>query len=356
MRRTSVWPQDRTRRCLWTLAVLSWIGLGSGCGPSGPGRSVRASGGTGDMLMQAHQIVSSALSDPDPRIRANAIEVVASTRQVSLGPVLERLLRDPAVPVRFAALLAVGDLRYTAAKPHVQQIFDETREDANIRLAAAYALFRMGSAPYAEYARKVITTDQQTVRANAALVLGKTGDTRFADALHWAIQDRASDERVLDQALESLAMLGDPRILQKVLAKLISAYADDRITGIRAMGALGGAQAHNAILSMLDDVVVEVRLVAAEQLGRLRDQTGEGRVLEALDEKAPPATSSLPEDEDRSRVRVLAALAIGEIGSERLLQALPGLLGDRSRFVQIAAAKAVLITWGTGQGWPTRAI
>jgi len=302
--------------------------------------------------MQAYRTLSSAMSDPDPRIRTNAIEVVASTRQLTLGPALQRLLRYPVVPVRFAALLAVGDLRYAAAKPDVQQIFDETREDANIRLAAAYALFRLGAPHYADYARKVITTDNQTVRANAALVLGKTGDIGAADALHWAIQDRASDERVLDQALESLAMLGEQRIVQKVLAKLISAYADDRITGIRAMGALGGAQARAAILPMLEDVVVEVRLAAAEQLGRLHDRTGEGRVLEALDEKAPPGASGPAQNEDQSRVRVLAALAIGEIGSERLVQELPGLLSDRSPFVRVAAAKAVLVTRGMGVVWP----
>mgnify|MGYP001110137148 CR=1 FL=1 len=50
--------------------------------------------------------------------------------------------------------------------------------------------------------------------------------------------------------------------------RLISAYADDRVMGIRAMGALGTPEAKNALTTMLDDPVPEVRLAAAEQVGR----------------------------------------------------------------------------------------
>jgi len=109
------------------------------------------------------------------------------------------------------------------------------------------------------------------------------------------------------------------------------------------MGALGGPQASGAILTMLEDGVVEVRLAAAGQLGKLHNPTGEKKVLEALSGNDLSSTSDPTEGGGQSRVKVLVALAIGEIGSERLLRALPGLLDDRSRFVQVAAAKAVLV-------------
>jgi hypothetical protein len=44
---------------------------------------------------------------------------------------------------------------------------------------------------------------------------------------------------------------------------------------------------------------------------------------------------------DRIRIKVMAAMAIGEIGTESLARHLPALLDDRSTFVRIAAAKAV---------------
>ncbi len=291
---------------------------------------------------KANQIISSALTDQDPRVRAGAIEVVASTRQLRFAPQLRQLARDPVMPVRFAAILGVGDLQYAAAASDVKQIFDETQEDANPRLAAAYALCRLGAPQYRDIVRKAIVDRNQTVRANAALLLGKLKDRQAADALYWALQDKDSDERVTAQAAESIAMLGDNSIYQRLWGKLISAYADDRIAGVRAMGSLGTDQAKAAIATMLNDGVMEVRLTAAEQLGRLHDAAGTRTVLAALSQRLPAGTQSMTEGED-SAVRVLAALAIGEIGSEPLVRHLASLLEDKSVFVRVASAKAVFM-------------
>ena len=345
MRRTSPSPSCGRMALRWLApSAVVCVALVAGCGPSARSglAGSPATSAAGGLAGKANQIIASALSDPDPRIRSNAIEVAASTQGLRFAPSVRRLIRDPVVPVRFAAILAVGDLHYAVARPDVQQIVDETKEDPNVRLAAAYALCRLGLARYADDLRKAVSSPNQTVRANAALVLGKAGDTKALDVLHWAMQDKDSDEQVLIQAAESIAMLGDGRIYQRLWGKLISAYADDRIAGIRAMGALGTEQASNAILTMLNDGVVEVRLTAAAQLGRLHDTTGQIKVLEAL--KNGPATASPAEETGSpSRARVLAALAIGEIGTEPLVKCLPRLLDDRSTFVKVAAAKAVLM-------------
>jgi HEAT repeat protein len=118
---------------------------------------------------------------------------------------------------------------------------------------------------------------------------------------------------------------------------LISAYADDRVVGIRAMGALGTEQAKNALITMLDDGVLEVRLAAAEQLGKLQDPIGEPEVLQVFTKNL---TAGL-DKESLERVNVLTALAIGQIGTKPLTKYLPQLLKDESGFVRIAAAKAV---------------
>lgn len=116
-----------------------------------------------------------------------------------------------------------------------------------------------------------------------------------------------------------------------------SGYADDRVMGIRALGALGTSKAKEILITKLDDPVVEVRLAAAAQLGKLNDPIGEPKVLEIF-------TKNLTAGMDRrdlERVRVLTALAIGEIGADSLLPYLPQLLQDESKFVRLAAAKAV---------------
>lgn len=288
----------------------------------------------------ATQVLLQALADQTPQVRANAVEVVAATKQIKLGPKIQRLLRDEFVPVRFAAALALGDLRYSLAKRPLTQLLQDP--DENIRVAALYALTRLGHAESFELLRKAIASNNQTVRANAALLLGKTGDksTLTRQTLWWALQRPDSDDRVRFQAAEAIAMLGDTRIYPKLWSMLISAYADDRVMGIKAMGALRTPQAKDTLITMLDDDVLEVRLAAAHQLGTLGDTIGEAAVLDFFT-KTPAANL---DTQALERANVLAALAIGEIRTERLTKFLPQLLKNDSKFVRLAVAKAVLLS------------
>ncbi len=274
------------------------------------------------LVPEAARIIEDALADTDSSIRVNAIEVVAATRRTELMPKVKRLLTDEFVPVRFAAALAVGDMQYRFAREQISQLLKD--RDENVRIAAAYAMYRLGyPAPIgrqrkilptnengildsgsigAGLIRKAIISKDHTVRANAALILGKSGPAPIApksisrtetfpseqlvrgqlELLDWALSDKDSDDKVRFQVAEAMAMLRDERVYPKLWTMLISAYADDRVIGIRAMGALGTEQAKNALITMLDDKVLEVRLAAAEQLGALGSSQGEFEVLDVF--------------------------------------------------------------------------
>jgi len=200
---------------------------------------------------------------------------------------------------------------------------------------------KLGSGSDFGLVREAIISRDQTVRANAALLLGKSGDKNTLKFLYWALQHKDSDFKVRFQAAEAIAMLGDERIYPKLWTMLISKYADDRVVGIKAMGALGTEQARDALITALGDRVLEVRLAAAEQLGTLGDTTGEPEVLDVF-------TKNLTAGRDKKSlefVNVLTALAIGRIGTPRLTRFLPQLLQNESKFVRIAAAKAVFSTY-----------
>jgi HEAT repeat protein len=291
---------------------------------------------TPELRAEALNILHNGLIDPNPLIRVNTIEIVAATNQIRLMPNVQRLLQDPSAPVRFAAALGVGDMRYAPAEITIREML--TDQDGNVRIAAAYALTKLGHERYSEHLRQAITTKDQTVRANAALLLGKSGDRSALNRLYWALRDKDSDDRVVMVAAESIAMLGDEQIYSKLWTMLISAYADDRAFGIEAMAALGTEQAKNAIITMLDDNILEVRLTAAQQLGKLGDTIGESKVLEVF--KKNMALSM--DEQGRERVMVLTALAIGEIRTDTLTGYLPQLLQDPSKFVRLATAKAIL--------------
>ena len=284
---------------------------------------------------EAYRIIQNALDDTNPVAKVNAIEVIATTGQIKLMPKVQRLLQNEFTPVRFAAALAVGDTQYSPAKNSVSPLLKD--KDVNVVVAASYAMGRLGYPEYFEIVRESIKNQDRTVRANAAFLLGKTGDKSSLKLLKWAQEDKNTNDKVRFQVLEARARLGDDEVLQKLWAIVYSAFADDRIMGIRAMGLLGTSKARDILVTKLDDNVLEVRLAAAGQLGKLRDRIGETEVLDVFEKNL---TAGL-DREAGERANVLTALAIGEICTPDLEKFLPQLLKNESKFVRIAAAKAV---------------
>ncbi|MHC4742016.1 MAG: HEAT repeat domain-containing protein [Planctomycetota bacterium] len=303
---------------------------------TGTGSQAVAGNDMNDLTVQAYRIILDSLADQDAVIRANAVEVVSQTGQIKLVPKVQRLLYDEFAPVRFASAIAIGDLEYSFGMRGLTKLFKDS--DSNVKIAASYAMVRLGSGKYKEVLRRAIGSTDQTVRANAAFLIGKSGDREALKLLYWAMQDADSADKVSYQAAESIARLGDDRIYPKLWSMLISRYADVRVTGVRAMGALGDQNAKDSLVKMLSDNVLEVRLAAAEQLGKLGDKTGEPEVLDVFTRNLTSGMERGAQD----RVYVLTALAIGRIATPALMEHLPDLLNYKSKAVRIAAARAVL--------------
>ncbi len=290
------------------------------------------------LVAEAQKAVSLGLKSPDSRIRANAVEVVSTGRKTVFLPKMVKLLNDPVMLVRFAAAVALGDTQYEKAEKQLQELLDDP--DLNVKIAAAYALCKMGQMQHLSIIEKAAEVEDQTVAANAAWLLGKLKSKKSLALLHRLKDNKDSSDVIAFNATEAIARIGDEKIYQKIWTMLISIYADDRYMGIRAMGALGGVKGDSALLTMLDDEVTEVRLAAAEQLGALGDASGQFVVLEYL------TGSQRQEKIIAERCNVLAALAIGQIGTENLVEYLPKLLKNDSPAVRLAAAKSVFILAG----------
>ncbi len=294
-----------------------------------------------ELVPQATTIVQQGLADENPYVRSYAIEVVGMTKRIRLMPQVQRLLENDSEPrVRFAAALAVGDTEYLLAESSLRPLLKH--RDENLKIAGAYALNKVGAMDKADtfnLLRKAIAGDDQLLRANAALLLGKTGDKEALKLLYVALQRRDSDDNVGMQAVESIAMLGDDRIFTaRLWPMVISTYADDRIMGIRGMGTLGTAKAREVLITKLDDDdVLAVRLAAAEQLGVLGDTTGEHEVLDVFQKNLTAGLNV----QEATHINWLVARAIGQIGTPRLAKFLPLFLRNESKIVRIAAAKAV---------------
>ena len=323
---------------LWSSVFIAAMIITSGCNESaktgidGPSVTLQSS-----QLAEAEEIIRQSLADEEAVIRVNAIEVVAQTHSIKFMPKIRRMLKSPIVPVRFASCLAVGDLRYSLARSEIEVLMNDQNE--NVRIAAVYAAYRLGADGVYKVLLNSLKSPDQTVRANAAMLLGKSGNKIALKHLWYALSRSENSDPVKYQATEAIAMLGDKKISQKLWALLISKYVEDRIDGVKAMGALGGEQAQGALLTnSLEDHVVEVRLSGAEQLAAMGDNSGESVVIEVFRKKL----TSQMDPRSQERVKVFAALAIGQLGTPRVTKYLPKLLKDPSKFVRLAAAKAVI--------------
>ncbi len=288
------------------------------------------------MRSVAQQIIRDGLADPSAMVRTHAIELVVETGQVRLIPAVQKLLGDEVVPVRFAAVLAIADLQYEFGKASVEAMLRDP--DPNVKMAASYAMAKFGMTEYAAVLRKAIGSKDGTVRANAALLLGKLGNRDDLKLLYEALTDKTADDKVNYQAAESIARLGDERVHPSLWTMLISGYADVRLMGVLSMGMLKTDDAKEALVGMLDDEVLEVRVAAAGRLGALGDNVGEPVVLAAFEEGLLKGLN----DRERERAAALVASAIGQIGTDALKNHLPELLQDPSKLVRIAAGGAVL--------------
>ena len=286
------------------VTLVFQVGCNEGSSRGVGGGSIASTGSRVDvegLRDHAVRIVRQGLGSENSYVRAMSIEVVSTTRRMELMPMVTELLDDKTVPVRFGAALAVGDTGYRAGEFAAIEMLDDA--DMNVRIAGAYALAKLGRVEKTELIRDALKSDNKTVRANSALLLGKLGNKSDIDRLYGLLSSAESADKEKLQVVESLAMLGDRRVFQsKLWPLLISKYSDDRIIGIRGMGALGTTDSRNAILTMLEDDILEVRLCAAEQLSRLgnrsgragRGDSGRGDLAVRFDSPLPPVDGHWP--------------------------------------------------------------
>jgi len=324
-------------KSLLSVVILTAMLFFIGCDAGQTGFGLSAGGKTDVGLLRpgAIEIIRDGLADENPIIRSHAIEIVSATGTKELVPIVAKLLKDEPAPVRFAAAIVIGDMQYLAGEYALRRLLNDT--DGSAKIAAAYALTKLGRGNYSDIIRTALKGKDQTVRANAAMLLGKLGDKSDIELLYRVRRDSDSADKVRIQSLESIAMLGDEKVYgAKSLYLLISENADDKIMGIRILGALDTSEARNAIKTMLYEDIPEVRLCAAEQLGRLGDTSGRPEVVEYF-----RRISRNPDDP--SIANSMATMAIGRIGGDALTVYLPRLLRSRSKMIRLIAAQSVLL-------------
>lgn len=133
-------------------------------------------------------------------------------------------------------------------RPNVQELLSQGdvagliealnyEDDANIRLAAASALGKVGEA---EAVEPLIDTldDQGAVKEVAVLSLGEIGDSRAVDALISVLGE--DDWEVCSSAAKALGKIGDPRAIQPLIELLDKKNENIRWHANQALEAITG--------------------------------------------------------------------------------------------------------------------
>lgn len=242
-----------------------------------------------------------ALKDPDPAVRVLAVEALGDTRDIQATEALVTALKDEDSHVRVNAVSALGRSGDVNAVPHLIKTLEDPKWD--VRKAAVDALSRLRDARATEPLSLLLKDPDSDVREAAAKTLGELRDTKAIERLVIALCDTQTATR---QAAAGALVRIDPHWdksqgARKAIPQLKIALKDreywvrqsaaDVLQRVSAMPVfeprLGGFSnplhyrqqaALEALVVALCDVDRDLRLAAAEALGRIGDQ----RSIQAL--------------------------------------------------------------------------
>lgn len=302
-----------------------------------------------ELRERALALLERAASDPNPALRANAIEglTIAPARAQSI---VSRALRDENVGVRTVAAMTVGRAPLPALAEDTRSLALDPSPFATC--AAIFAMNKNGLGVDRTPLAAALLNDPSTrIRAHAAFVLGELGDPSalalLKDAARRPMSQASEGEYKLLQLqiAEAMVKLGDSSQLNALRAALYPAQPGDLEGTALAVQILGQLRDRESIpnlvyLSARRDstgrtMPAEVRLAVAAALARMGMNQGDFIADEFLADRNPV-------------LRAQAAHVYGETALSTNLGKLAKLMDDPDGSVRVAAATAVLRINATG--------
>lgn len=273
-------------------------------------------------------------------VRAQSIEALQEVDDTDVRPWIRQALNDRTPAVRFAACMALGDLRDAVAEAALRRLASSSTPSD--RIGSLYALHRLGdttrSQALAEY---LLNAPDPATRSNAAMVLGRLGEPGAIDLLAQAMRDPELSVRT--NTLEALALLGSEEGRATLYAGAYSGIGVEETISITALASLRDPRYRKLFRHKLTNAGhLETKLAAARALGWLGDKSGLNTALDALDYEPAEDRKNDPIANQRLRIRQMAALALGAIGDRSALGPLEKMMNESDDpRLQVAAAKAI---------------
>ncbi len=230
--------------------------------------------------------------------------------------------------IRGEAAWALGKMgEERAVDPLIKALQDNNR---NVREWAVLALVKIGR-PSIEPLTAAMKSKNDSVKWQAAAVLGLINDSKATEALSYALQSNNSTVRYW-----AAAALGQVRD-NTTQDALVSALADENKT-VRneagwALKSLAKASASDLLIKLLQDDDPKRRMGAAQALGDGADGQAALPLIEALQDSEPG-------------VRSEAAASLGRRGESQAIEPLIGILADPESLVRRDGIEALTALGG----------
>jgi HEAT repeat protein len=202
---------------------------------------------------QAVSLITAALDDPKPEVRAAAATSAGKLHIKSAIPKLKAMLADPEMTVMIAAAHALTAMKDADAYQAYYEILTGERKGKGL-IAAQMATLRdpkkmallglsegVGFVPFASIGwdamRAIHTDDTSPIRAAAATLLADDPDPKSLEALETAAGDKSWLVRIA--ALEALAKRKEPGIVNKIELSMFDDRSEVRYTAAALVLHLG---------------------------------------------------------------------------------------------------------------------
>jgi len=338
-----------------SIILLSALGLAAAGGCNG-GRHTVMTGDPAEARARALAVLHAAARDQDKHTRAEAVEAMADVLGSAAGSAYLSALDDSEPNVRFAAALAVGDLKYAPALGRLEEMarYRQPRAERQLTVycGVIYALHRLGRTEHTSQLGKLLAHEGAVVRANAAMVLGRMGEPSAARPLRARYRDEEDTVARL-QMLESLARLGDAQALGELESNAREPFLLEKLLALRAMGDLNSGRTRLVLQAILTSrhEPPQARVLAAGALARLGTVSDHGYDL-CLTSAGDPAgvIEAASGDHDPKTIdpvivttlQGLAARSLGWMKHTGAVDVLVDLLTSPDGGVRVAAAMSIL--------------
>lgn len=252
----------------------------------------------------ALEVLEDAAFSDSALLRANAIEALQVVPN-RVDAVARAGLTDQNAGVRFASLMTIGKLKLQSSRQYLRPLLSDT--DPRVRMAAIYALVRLGETVDQTPLANSLLAGESPVRAQAAYILGEIGNPSAVPMLRDTAAPPSRVEGPDGRPLEKPARRIDETLFRLQIAEALMKLGDDRVRHV----------IHSALYPAARDDL-EAAVLAAQILGELRDDTAIRQLVELIEQ---PAANSPQTTDPRDRVflqpielRLAAATAVAKMG------------------------------------------